>query len=248
MATAVNPINIISGEPSVTNNGTELLLSVPISNIGSALAPSIFVTSVTVGGAKRTSPQDFPIFVGSLAGGSTGNLNARFLVQGMNVGQKYLLTVRGTYGKNPVLGFALNRYITIRAVTAFPIRLLKSHVGVAVQPATWSFTIYNDEPTGSSLYIAAFSVDIVAPVAVTKSPPGWQMDTDYSTYVGWISTDQNLPFSGHVAPGMSLGGFEIQSATPRSESTSYVLTSWDHTTLQAGPVGIDTVLTPGRPA
>jgi hypothetical protein len=43
-----------------------------------------------------------------------------------------------------------------------------------------------------------------------------------------------------------LSGFQIQCATAASESTSYVLTSWDHAADAAGLVSFDYALSPAR--
>lgn len=245
MADTAIKASLVTNDPNLFFSGAELAISIPVSNVGDGTADQVFVTAITLGTATRTSPAQFPVYVGSLAPGATGAVNARFDGRLMAAGQRYLLTIRGTFGK-PALGFTVSRYVQVPPAEPFPVTLLRSHVSVLVEPAQWSYTLYNDEASGSALYIAAFSLDIVAPISVLASPPGWQVESDFISYVGWFATDTAAPFPNHVAPGASLGGFRIQSATARSESTSYLLGSLDHGTAKAGIVGMDVVLSPAR--
>lgn len=246
MAAATDKPILASNDPGVFFTGTQLMVTVPLSNIGTATASNVFITAATLGTAQRISPANFPVFVGTLGAASTGSASARFSGAGLVVGQKYLLTLRGTYG-NPTAGFMISRYLTVPPVQPFPVPLLNGRVVASVQPAVWSYTIFNDEAPGSNLFISAFSLDIVAPIGVLRTPPGWRVLTDSLTYVGWYATDTAQPYPSHIAPGTSLAGFEIQSATSKSESTSYALSSTDHQTGNSGLAGIDLVLSPGRP-
>lgn len=246
MVTAITPASIASADPNVFNTGTELAISMPVANVGATTADKVTVSAATLASASRLSPRDFPLYLGRLAQGNSANLNLRFSAGGLAAGQKLLLTVRGSYAAPDTTGFVLNRYITVPAAAPYPVSLLRSHVEVARQPAIWSYSVFNDEGAGSALYIASFSLSIVAPASVMASPPGWQFDTDNSSYVGWFATDLALPYPGHIAPGASLSGFQIQSATTGSEATPYMLTSWRHDADSAGPIGIDVVLSPAR--
>lgn len=246
-ATAIVAPQLVGSDPTVLNTGSELCASMPLVNVGSIGAPSVFVTSITAGSALRQSPQSFPVFVGNLEVGNDGVVNARFSAAGLVIGQKLLLTVRGTYGPvNARVGFTVNRYIVVPAAAPYPVALLKAHVQVVVQPAVWTYTIVNDEPAASPQFLSGFSLSVAAPVSVTGTPPGWDVETDSSTFVFWFATDEAVPFPHHVRPGVSLSGFQIQSATSRSESTPYLVSSWRQDTNEAGLVAPDVILSPGR--
>lgn len=238
---------LVTTEPGLINTGTELFVSMPLANAGSAVAPNVFLTEFKVGSAPLLSPSAFPVFVGDIAPGNSGATNARFNMFGLVPGQKYLVTLRGVYGPaDSQLGFAANRYVTIPAVTAYPVELLKASVKSLVQPSTWNYTICNDEPESSQQFLAGFSLTIAAPVTVTGTPPGWIVETDNSTYVAWFAADEGLPYPNQVRPGSSLDGFQIQSSTTLSESTPYLLSSWRQDTDTGGLVAPDVVVTPRR--
>lgn len=231
---------LISGGATVINTGEELIVSLSLSNMGADPASKVFLTGATLGTARRISPQNFPVYIGNLYQEGSSSIGARFSSSALTVGQQYLLTLRGTYEAGGTQGFVINRYLKIPVAAPYATPRLRSHVNVVLNNATWSYTVFNDEPLGSSLYIAAFHLDIAAPTTVTGSPAGWQSQSDLMTYAGWIAED------AHIAPQQSLAGFEIQSPTALSESTSYSLISWDHARDAAGPVGLDTVLSPSR--
>ena len=248
MTTVINPApKLLGAEATVINTGTEFFVSMPLSNVGEVMAPNVFITGITLGTLQRISPQLFPVYIGPLASGNSGATNVRFRSSGLVPGQRLLLTVRGTYGTRGVLqGFVVNRYVTVPPISSYPVTLLRARIQALVQPAVWSYTLFNDEPSGSPHYLTALSITIAAPIAVTGTPLGWVADTDSMTYVGWIATDEQLPYPSHVAPGASLGGFQIQSPTALSESTSCVINAWRHDTDAAGLLVSDFVATPGR--
>jgi hypothetical protein len=123
---------------------------------------------------------------------------------------------------------------------------LATRVEVAAGPPSWSYTLFNDEPAESPQFIKFFQLDVGAPFTVTGTPAGWGFDTDGSSYVLWFNTDEQLPYPNDVAPGASLGGFEIESAAPDSVSSPFGLVAWDHDTDQAGLVTLGEVLAPGN--
>lgn len=248
MATVVTPApKLVGAEATVINTGSDFFVSMPLSNVGAEMAPNVFVTGITLGTAQRISPQLFPVYIGHLASGNSGATNMRFRAAGLVPGQRLLLTMRGTYGTRGIQqGFVVNRYVTVPPVTAYPVTLLRARIQATVQPAIWNYTLFNDEPAGSPHYLAALSISVAAPVSVTGTPLGWVADTDSITYVGWLSADEQLPYPSHVAPGGSLGGFQIQSPTALSESTSCVINAWRHDTDAAGLLTADFVATPGR--
>ncbi len=134
--------------------------------------------------------------------------------------------------------------IAVLPPTQLPIALLKARVKVAVAAGIWTYTIFNDEPLSSQQFVAAFSLDVVAPVTVTGVPPGWEVETDNVSYVLWTASDLQLPYPHHIAPGGSLGGFQIQSPRKDSESTAYIVTAWNHQTDNAGLVSPGLILSP----
>ncbi len=243
MATITKP-QLVSFAPNVRNAGGDLIIAMPVSNLGLQTAERVYITSLTLGSAGRKSPQSFPASIGDIAFEGRGSIDARFDARSLVPGTRVLLTVRGTIGRIAPQGFTISRYITIPAAGPEPVRLLRARVRVALGAGTWEYTIYNDEPAGSRFDIAGFHLDVVAPLGLISSPPGWIAETDSIHYVAWYVGDENGP---RVQPGASLSGFGIQSATSRSEATAYNLVSWDASAHMAGPVSMDAVLSPMRP-
>lgn len=249
MATLISAPKLVSFTPVFYSAGGQLYISLPIGNAGTAAAPSVYVTGITLGPAPRVSPAGLPVFLGDLAIGNQAALNTRFSAAGLGIGQQYLLTIRGTYGTRPAqYGYTINRYLTIPDPIPVPVPLLQATVRANLDTAVWNYTVVNNESAGSTLSIAAFSLDVANAVTVTGTPPGWAVTTDNMTSVLWYSLDAEPPYASHVQPGASLGGFQIQCATALSESTAYAVTSWDHASNAAGLVSFDYLLSPGRPA
>lgn len=76
--------------------------------------------------------------------------HSRFSSSALTVGQQYLLTLRGTYEAGGTQGFVINRYLKIPVAAPYATPRLRSHVNVVLNNATWSYTVFNDEPLGSS--------------------------------------------------------------------------------------------------
>jgi hypothetical protein len=248
LAQSVVAPQFTSGTPEILNSENELTVSLPLLNIGSEAAANVELTDIILRSTTRLSPAGMPLFIGNLAPDNTAAISPRFDSRPLTVGSRYLLTVRGTYDvSGTVYGFAVNRYIVVPAASPPPVELLKARVAVVVIPGSWTYTIHNNEAPLSQQFIAAFSLDIVAPVTVIGTPEGWEVETDNSSYVLWVATDQQLPYPHHIAPGGSLGGFQIQSSSRmQSESTPYVVTAWNHQSDEAGLVSPDLVLSPSR--
>jgi hypothetical protein len=237
----------ITGTPDLINSDGKLSFALPVLNAGTGSAGNVQLTDITLGPSARLIPPAMPVFLGDLAIDNSTSVNARFDSAGLIVGNKYLITARGTYESDgSTYGFAVNRSIAIPAPSAFPVELLKAHVETALQPGVWAYTLFNDELPASPQYINAFSMDVVAPVTVTGTPAGWQVLTDNISYVAWYTDDLALPYPHHIAPGSSLGGFQIQSARTNSESIGFGITAWNHTTDQAGLVQLSATLSPSR--
>ena len=235
-----------TGTPDVLNSENRISVTLPLLNIGTGAATNVRVTSITLGSATRLSPP-LPLFLGDMGVDNTESVYGRFSINGLAVGSRHLMTVRGTYQSDgATFGFTVNRYIVIPSPVEPPVRMLKARASVAAASGVWSYTLFNDEAPGSQQFINAFSLDIVAPVNVTGTPTGWQMVTDNASFVLWFAADQQPPYPHHIVPGASLGGFAIQSSRSSSEATGFSITAWDHQNDEAGLVSLDAVLSPSR--
>ncbi len=91
----------------------------PILNSGTADATNIQVNSVTLHGVAATGPA-LPIALGTISPGAVETVDLHFDPSGLTAGQKYLLTLRGTYEANgTALGFALNYILLFGAPSIF---------------------------------------------------------------------------------------------------------------------------------
>lgn len=104
------------------------------------------------------------------------------------------------------------------------------------QNGVWDYTVRNDEPTGSDLYISTFAVTLGSPVLVYSGPSGWAPSTDYTTYVLWFNTDATLPYPHDIAPGESLSGFTVGGPSPFTPAMSAQAGSWNHALDELGPL------------
>lgn len=121
----------------------------------------------------------------------------------------------------------------------------QAHAAVAISGQTWSYTLFNDEPSGSPNYGANFALSVSAPFTVTGTPTGWNYTTNNLTYVSWYNADLDYPYPHDIAPGASLGGFSIQSSATSGAQDFYEIRAWDHTADALGPFsGPATVLVP----
>jgi hypothetical protein len=234
--------NLSTTTPGILNTAKGISFSVPILNGGSADADGVVVITISFGAAKRLSPVDLPLYVGIIGTGSAVPVSALFDSSALVVGKSYLVTIGGTYtvGSN-TFGFRLNRPIVIPALTAQPMALLRAHITVSAGPPSWAYTVCNDEPSASVNSINSFALDVAVPFTVAGSPMGWSVKTDNKTYVLWYAAA-----ASRITPGRCLSGFQIQSASKKSESTGFSLTSWNATSSQAGTVAVDAVSTPSR--
>ncbi len=240
-------IKLITAQPNIINTGSILYISLPIINVGHDAAANVFISKISLEIVPLLTPQVFPIYLGNLSYQNMNSVNVQFSAINIFPNQKYLLNVRGFYGeRTSPIGFSVNRYVTIPAQTAYPVDMLKAHIDVKLDPMTWSYTIFNDEPNDSQQCIFAVSLKLVAPVTVTGIPSGWNVETDNLTYVGWYSEDTSKPYPSHVRPGDSLSGFQLKSTATDSESTGCLLISWKKDTDEVG-LGIPVyVATPRR--
>ena len=119
-----------------------------------------------------------------------------------------------------------------------------SHIDVSVQNGNWTYSVYNDSAQGSSQQIASFLVCIGAPVTVVGTPAGWNVQTDYASYVLWFNADTAPPFVNDISPGASLTGFVLQSAVGASFAANYEVASWDRGLNQPSGTASNTVASP----
>ncbi|MBZ5728263.1 MAG: hypothetical protein LAP87_25160 [Acidobacteriia bacterium] len=234
--------------PDILNSSNKLSLSIPVLNIGTAAANNMVVTGITLGSSVPLNPA-MPVVLGDLGADNAAAVNASFSAANLTVGNKYLVTVRGTYAfGNATYGFAVNRFIVVPAPVAPPIPFLAAHVLVSVNlvASTWSYTVFNDESAGSHRFINAISIDMTVPFTVTGTPSGWAVDTDNFSYVLWYAVDVQLPYPHHIAPGASLSGFQIMTARSTSESKGLSITSWNHQTDQADLTALGDTLVPSQ--
>ena len=129
--------------------------------------------------------------------------------------------------------------------TIFPVLAIQSafatqvHVTLTKAGTNFSYAVFNDEPTNSTLHLDAFHLVVNAPFDVVSSPAGWSFETDNLTYVDWFSSSSLPPYGNDIAPNSSKSGFVIGNKLPpelpsTSESLSYALSSWDHATTNSG--------------
>jgi len=237
----------ITGKADILQSEGKLSLSVPLINRGIGVASNIRITDITLEPATRLDPAGMPVFLGTLATHNIVLVNAKFDASGLTLGGKYLIEIEGTYESgDATYRFAVNRSIIVPTPEAPLFDLLNAHVEVSAKPNKISYVLFNDEPRDSPQHINTFSLDIVAPVVITGTPKGWEVETDNKSYVLWYSAGPQLPDSNNVAPGKSLGGFEIQSSKKTSESTGFSVTAWNHQTNDSGRALLGSVLSPAR--
>ncbi len=111
-------------------------------------------------------------------------------------------------------------------------------------PGVWSYTVFDDEPSGSPNYVTSFNVLLDAAIVVTGTPQGWDVITDDLSYVFWYSADLALPYPDDIAPGNFLDGFSIASTAVVSILSDGTVAAWDHIADAPGPSTDLSVLAP----
>lgn len=109
---------------------------------------------------------------------------------------------------------------------------LKARISSVKEQSTWSFTLFNDQASGSSQFINTFHLEVSVPFSVTQSPSGWVPETNGSTYVLWHAPDM----SAHISPETSLTGFKIQSSSAVPTTIPFTITAWNHNNNLPGMV------------
>jgi len=99
--------------------GSNFMIVVPLANVGTGIAGTVEVTSISCGGAVLRTPA-LPLPIGSLSPNDFHMLVLQFDGQNLGAGGTYLLTVRGTYTSGTqTLGFAVNRFFTVIVATGY---------------------------------------------------------------------------------------------------------------------------------
>jgi hypothetical protein len=247
------------GTPSVINTTDGLSVALPLNNRGTEALTNLWATDIALDNTTRLIPAELPRFLGTLGVDNTVSVNARFNSEGLAVGGEYVITVDGTYhfeDQETTYYFSVQHRLVVPPVVKPPIKLLNARVTATItpgreytdpnrpvaMPGVWLYELFNDEAPDSSQWINTFSLDIVAPINVSGTPEGWEVQTNKASYILWYATDQRY----RVAPGKSLRGFKVQSASKTSEATGFAVTAWDQQTDQAGLVALGTALSPSR--
>lgn len=121
---------------------------------------------------------------------------------------------------------------------------LAARIDSSASGGLWTYSIFNDEASGSSLYLSTLDLTLGAPIADVSSPAGWDFLTDYATYVSWFNEDALPPYEHDVAPGNSLSGFSFTSASVVTTLAPASIASWDHALDAPGDVFSGSALVP----
>ncbi len=248
---ATNKPNFLTQTPTVLNveDSNVLAITLPILNSGDASADNLKVTEISLQSASPVNGFGVPVHIGKFAAGNVFKVSAQFSSNTLSVGSIYLLTVSGVYTVfDAVHGFTVNRQLTVPPSQPSPVSYLSARVDVVKDGGLWNYTIHNDESVSSNQFIAAFSLDAAVPFTVTGTPHGWEVETNNRSYILWSAIGGAPSYEGQVAPNGILSGFQISSASLNSESTSFVLTSWNHMSDDFGLAYPGLIHSPARPA
>lgn len=225
------------GVPGIDNVDGQIHLLVPVVNVGDAALSALEVRAVRLGGAARLGPVAFPVVLGMLEGRSAASFAVRFSAAGLAVGRRYLLALTVSYASGgAVHGLQLNRYVRIPAPTVPMTAVLHARVTTVLAQNTWRYTLHNDEPADSGLYVSSLAMMVSAPVMITGTPPGWRGETDGISYVFWRAADYLHPYPNHLMPGGELAGFRLASPYTASQASAAAVSSWNHSLDAVGPL------------
>jgi hypothetical protein len=89
---------VVGNTPGVAaENGTELLIALPIENTGPQTAHRVTLSEIRLHGGHRDLPAYLPMDLGTIAPGQRAVAQLRFNVPGLNPAQSYELEVEGRY-------------------------------------------------------------------------------------------------------------------------------------------------------
>lgn len=99
--------------------GSNFMIVVPLANVGTGIAGTVEVTSISFGTAVLNNPT-LPLRIGSFSPSDLRVLILEFDGRTLGIGGAYLLTVRGTYTSGTqTLGFAVNRFFTVTVASGY---------------------------------------------------------------------------------------------------------------------------------
>lgn len=249
MAIWPSAMQVVLGLPVIEHVGDKLVVTPEIINAGGSAIGHLMCHDITLGCARRLAPpHGYPVVLGEVERSGVARLAAAFAATGMRPGTQYLLTLRGSYTVDNIsFPLGLTRYVLVPPPCPAAVQPpLRARVASAVCTDFWNYELVNEEPAGSALHIVRFALRLAAPIAVTGIPMGWTMETDANSYVLWSALQQDRPTSGQIAPGHSLGGFQLMSPHTRSEATASTMAAWDHGNGRTGPSVEDYAVVPYR--
>src|SRR5215831_10632772 len=91
------PATFFALTPGTGLNSTQILVALPIQNLGPADVTNVMVTDLKLKSEMQLSPAVLPVGFGNLAGGKTFLVDAAFNGTQLVGGTTYMLTVHGTY-------------------------------------------------------------------------------------------------------------------------------------------------------
>jgi hypothetical protein len=146
-----------------------------------------------------------------------------------------------------VMKFTVRFLVWMLAITA-PLGTLadtlESRIEVEQAGTSFAYTVFNDEPSGSSRHVNIWTLDVNAPFEVVSTPQGWDYTTDHRSYVTWFSADSTEPFLNDIAPETFMEGFVLESVVSTSEELPYAIISWEHGDTHSGPSATGEVAVP----
>jgi hypothetical protein len=241
---AAQPVNLHTKQANVTNNGEQVMVSLPINGSASSEPMNLLILEATLDG--HPTNRALPAYVEAWSNGAPSPLFASFSLGGLVPGSTHTVRFKGTYKTGSATQpFQAVATITIPPPVLLPVTLLKAiaEVHADEQAGLWSYTLRNTEPAGSTLSLREFNLPVGAPFVVKGTPRGWKVQTDNLKFVLWSAENPDDP-AYLVPPGESLDGFQIQSGSNSSEGNAFSVHAWNTRTHVTGPVAFGTVLVP----
>jgi hypothetical protein len=190
-------ITLQSGTPEVSGGNGSFTLFLPILNAGTATAGSVAVTSATLSGVAASG--SLPLQLSDILAGKVSFANLRFNSGALVTGNKYLLTIRGTYTLGgTAFGFAINRFILLGALDIFQ----KPANPITVTPMLdSSHSVQTPISAVNGGTITATGAD--GSVFTLTIPPNALLSDELITMTP-IASIGNIPLSGGFAAGVEL--------------------------------------------
>jgi hypothetical protein len=195
--------------PGVASVGNTLFVLLPIVNAGTGPASAVQITSITLGQLRPTTPSSLPLSLGDMAGGAISLVNLAFTDTTLIIGNKYLLTVRGTYvAGGTTLGFSVNRFINFGVPTIFQLPANPLNVNPTADP-THAVTQFISALDGGT--ITGTGAD--GTVFTLTLPPNALLGDEVITMTP-LTGVSGLPISGGFVAGVELTPDELALSQP----------------------------------